>query len=299
MVVMTACLSLAGCEREIKGEDPDPTPCEDPAGCDSDAPMDTDGDMTDDTDPSTDPDPDPSDTDVADTDAADTDAGDTDVFVDLCGNAEVDPGEVCDDGVNDGSYNGCLEDCSDFAAYCGDGDINGPEICDDGLNDGSYDGCEPGCVEFAPYCGDGQRNGPEICDDAINDDSCDSCRQDCLEVGSANFLTEIVVDAVPDDYGWPVDATPDIYVVLSNATGTTVWTSDYFQDTDPSVRFIPPDMMVDGGLWRVDVWDSDLDSDDFLGFAEIDTSQGLGQAMGTGDYEDLSVSWMVERLVCD
>ncbi len=42
-----------------------------------------------------------------------------------CGDGAVDPGETCDDGVNDGAYGGCLPDCSDWAGRCGDGTCDG------------------------------------------------------------------------------------------------------------------------------------------------------------------------------
>ena len=49
----------------------------------------------------------------------------------LCGNAVIDDGEACDDGINDGSYGGCESDCLDLAGYCGDGATDLPEeTCD-------------------------------------------------------------------------------------------------------------------------------------------------------------------------
>ena len=65
----------------------------------------------------------------------------------ICGNGILDPGEVCDDGINDGSYGGCSEDCSALAAHCGDGVLQraAGEACDDGDElDGN--GCNPDCV---------------------------------------------------------------------------------------------------------------------------------------------------------
>jgi cysteine-rich repeat protein len=62
----------------------------------------------------------------------------------VCGNGEVEAGEACDDGVNDGSYGGCAVDCSGLAPHCGDGVLNGAEPCDDG-NDANGDGCNLDC----------------------------------------------------------------------------------------------------------------------------------------------------------
>ncbi len=64
-----------------------------------------------------------------------------------CGNGLLDPGEVCDDGINDGTYGGCSEGCSAFAARCGDGVVHEDEgeACDDG-DQTNGDGCNIDCV---------------------------------------------------------------------------------------------------------------------------------------------------------
>lgn len=98
-----------------------------------------------------------------------------------CGDGVVTAGEVCDDGTNDGAYNGCAADCLSFGGYCGDGTVNGPESCDDGVsaNDGSYGGCSPDCTP-AGFCGDGVVQPlDEVCDDGVNDGSYGSCSGDC------------------------------------------------------------------------------------------------------------------------
>ena len=97
-----------------------------------------------------------------------------------CGDGMVTGDEVCDDGVNDGSYGGCAEDCSAFGPNCGDGEVNGPEVCDDGVNDNSYGGCNETCDALGPNCGDGEIDvDNEVCDDGINDGSYGSCSEDC------------------------------------------------------------------------------------------------------------------------
>lgn len=55
----------------------------------------------------------------------------------VCGDGEIGIGEECDDGVNDGGYGECGENCK-MDEYCGDGIVQeGFEDCDDGntLND--------------------------------------------------------------------------------------------------------------------------------------------------------------------
>ncbi len=91
-----------------------------------------------------------------------------------CGNAILDPGEACDDGILDGSYDGCRPDCTS-APFCGDGTISNDEICDDG-NTIDDDGCSSGCL--APICGDGVVQDNEQCDG-----SAPTGATDCIALG--------------------------------------------------------------------------------------------------------------------
>ncbi len=103
----------------------------------------------------------------------------------FCGDANLDSddGETCDDGVNDNSYGGCAEDCSTLAPYCGDAVVDDSETCDDGINDNSYGGCAEDCT-LGPLCGDGFLDeGFEVCDDGLNDNSYGGCAEDCMALG--------------------------------------------------------------------------------------------------------------------
>ena len=60
-----------------------------------------------------------------------------------CGNGELDPGEVCDDG-NLTPGDGCEPTCKVTPGGCGDGAQDQGEECDDG-NLEAGDGCSPGC----------------------------------------------------------------------------------------------------------------------------------------------------------
>ncbi len=90
--------------------------------------------------------------------------------VSTCGDGKVASDEVCDDGKNDGSYNGCMPGCKARGPFCGDGTTSQPpEACDDAVNASTYGGasstaCGPGCA-YAPYCGDGVVSNGEQCDE--------------------------------------------------------------------------------------------------------------------------------------
>jgi fibro-slime domain-containing protein len=61
-----------------------------------------------------------------------------------CGDGVLSLGEQCDDGINDGSYGGCTEDCK-LGAFCGDGIVQEEyEDCDDG-NFKDHDDCPSSC----------------------------------------------------------------------------------------------------------------------------------------------------------
>jgi fibro-slime domain-containing protein len=108
----------------------------------------------------------------------------------ICGDGLVKGSEVCDDGVNDGSYGHCQSGCTGRGPYCGDGIKNGAESCDDGTNATPYGGavanaCAPGC-KFAAYCGDGVTSNGEQCDQGPqNGGACTtSCTQKYVYAGS-------------------------------------------------------------------------------------------------------------------
>lgn len=64
----------------------------------------------------------------------------------FCGNARVDPGEICDEGSfnSDQPNAACRPDCT--PGRCGDGILDTPlELCDDG-NTLNNDGCSSLCI---------------------------------------------------------------------------------------------------------------------------------------------------------
>lgn len=94
--------------------------------------------------------------------------------VGACGDGEIQDGESCDDGVDNGRTATCTPRC-DYNV-CGDGfRLEGVEACDDGNRDDA-DGCRNDCA--LPSCGDGVVQVDEECDDG-NDRNEDACLNSC------------------------------------------------------------------------------------------------------------------------
>ena len=81
-----------------------------------------------------------------------------------CDDGNVFPGDGCSSNcsVEPGYYcptpgKPCL--VSPAPLGCGDGQRDPWEACDDGVNDGRYDGCNPDC-SLGPHCGDASYKPP-------------------------------------------------------------------------------------------------------------------------------------------
>jgi cysteine-rich repeat protein len=120
----------------------------------------------------------------------------------LCGNAMLDDGEACDDGLNDGAYGGCAPDCSALGPNCGDSEVNGPESCDDG-NMVDDDECTNACALAS--CGDGIKQADEACDDA-NDVETDACLVTCVAAKCGDTFVQEGVEACDDGNAVETDA---------------------------------------------------------------------------------------------
>jgi cysteine-rich repeat protein len=93
-----------------------------------------------------------------------------------------------------------------MADPCGNGQLDDGEVCDDGNNNGMYGHCNLGCMSMGPYCGDGTTDDlHEACDDGNNDDN-DGCPNSCQADHYLVFVTEAEVNgAMKAD---PMDISP-------------------------------------------------------------------------------------------
>ncbi len=100
-----------------------------------------------------------------------------------CGNGLLDPGEQCDDGLqnSDTVADACRVWCLDPG--CGDGVLDTGEQCDRGENNSDTvpDACREDCTE--PRCGDAVIDTGEQCDrgEDNNDSEPGGCRTDCSQ----------------------------------------------------------------------------------------------------------------------
>jgi cysteine-rich repeat protein len=137
----------------------------------------------------------------------------------VCGNGAIEPGEVCDDGADNGSYGHCNAGCTGQGPRCGDGMVNGGgETCDDG-NGSNSDACLSTCV--AATCGDGfVRTGVEACDDG-NGSNSDACLDTCVAAACGDGFVRAGVEACDDGNGSNADGCLTTCVVAACGDGFT------------------------------------------------------------------------------
>lgn len=192
LVLLAVCALVgAGCPD---GEDQVDSPTSATEGTSSNSntsPTDpTVGDADGTTDPATDTDPDANTDTGADTQGmTEAESASTGDAPGVCGDAQIDPGEQCDDGPVNADDAACTSACE--LATCGDGYIQlGVEECDDGLDNDNSGACTHECREAR--CGDDEVYlGVEECDDGdvpteddpvINDDNAyGGCTTQCVK----------------------------------------------------------------------------------------------------------------------
>jgi cysteine-rich repeat protein len=156
-------------------------------------------------------------------------------YAGYCGDGEINGGELCDDGANNGDVHTdkphCNEDCTDMiveycgdstcqnneslmtcpedcTSFCGDGKLQAGEVCDEA---GDTATCDGNCSE--PSCGDGYLNtaANEECDDGNQDDT-DACRKDCTNAPCGDGVIQDGVEDCDDGNQADDDACSDLCV---------------------------------------------------------------------------------------
>ena len=153
--------------------------------------------------------------------AADTDPAPT-------SGSQAEAGHDDADDADDDGTDTSLETGDGQPAVCGNGVVEGDEVCDDGVNDGSYGGCSEDCSGLGPHCGDGEENGAEQCDLGDENGGAD-CNTHCQVPGTVLATLHDTIDL--SSLGVPASISSGIRATLWNGNitavfggfGTTVW----------------------------------------------------------------------------
>ncbi|MBF8280791.1 MAG: DUF4215 protein [Candidatus Magasanikbacteria bacterium] len=178
-----------------------------------------------------------------------------------CGNGSVDYGELCDDGLQNGSYNSCNKTCNGFSAlgYCGDkiihdakkdalGDVlpghgvNFGETCDLGqrCSNNSKQSCgkDDDCLIYKNDGSLAGNSGPCVSMNIFGTNAIDSCRYDCK--GPGPFCGNGAVEGIFEQCDGPVVcATTDGKYGLQKCTSFCSWASTD-DNGQPICEEIPP-----------------------------------------------------------
>jgi cysteine-rich repeat protein len=185
---------------------------------------------------------------------------------------------------------------------CGNGIIDGDEHCDDGINDGSYGSCTEDCSAQAPHCGDGEQNGPEPCDDG-NGRNGDGCNNDCGPSMAVLWTRTFAGDAGFTDQAFAVAADADDSIVVAGIAGVDelsgdvlllrygqdgalLWdvTHDLGNDSRAAGVAVGPDgeIAITGDLAEIAFLTAMFDADGELQWSDAMDTVGGGDIGGTG-----------------
>lgn len=109
------------------------------------------------------------------------------------------------------------------------------------------------------------------------------------------FLTEVQVLGIPNNWGWPGDLNPDIYVELYDGGMNLIHTTATVNDQDPPVTFAMPNIPLADETYTVHVWDEDggiFGADDDLGST---TFAGHGTS-GSSTSGSTSISYTISTV---
>ncbi|MEM9459844.1 MAG: hypothetical protein AAGF11_37045 [Myxococcota bacterium] len=198
-----------------------------------------------------------------------------------------------------------LDESGDTATpVCGDGLVEGDEVCDDGINNGSYGGCAPNCNALGPSCGDGIVNGTEACDDG-DEINGNGCNIDCVVSGSVLWTVTYDGPGNSFDGGGGIVVDSDDNVIVSgtvamqderlsawlrkyNPDGAAIWTEFYESEEGDSVAgpllALDDDSIVFGGTFDTEDSSNDAWAHRITTDGEPIWSVTHGSASGGYDY---------------
>lgn len=144
-----------------------------------------------------------------------------------CGDGNIDPGEDCDDGVdNNGLDQACLPDCN--LNLCGDGNLGPDEFCDDGEGNALEVGaCAPDCSTVieekvigtsSSFVGGNYQPNPV----GFADSQCAVGFEALFTVPGVRQATGGMPNMADDPIDWPLRP----YTAYVRADGTPIWTTD-------------------------------------------------------------------------
>ena len=98
-------------------------------------------------------------------------------------------------------------------------------------------------------------------------------------------LSSFTISTVAQSWWYTIftDATPDLYIKIKDGSNQTVYTSGYFDNTNPSVTFSNLNIQLTNPPYTAEIWDYDVTADDFGGSYSISTSNGTQNWSGSGN----------------
>jgi len=98
-------------------------------------------------------------------------------------------------------------------------------------------------------------------------------------------LSSFTISTVAQSWWYTIfaDATPDLYIKIKDGSNQTVYTSGYFDNTNPSVTFSNLNIQLTNPPYTAEIWDYDVIADDFGGSYSVSTSSGTQSWSGSGN----------------
>ena len=122
------------------------------------------------------------------------------------------------------------------------------------------------------------------------------------------MLQSFTISAVAQSWWYAafVDQLPDLYIKVKDGSNQTVYTSNYYNDQNPTLTYNNLNIYLNNPPYTVEVWDYDAgSSDDFGGSYSISTSVGTQNWSGSGNsgnyiitnsgHPAVDVHWGIEK----